>query len=463
VTLSTHRSPWNTVSGLHFTADNSGFSGEVFVENLGGVEGYTIADGGTSLGTGTINVQTDATLALSGSFDNRINVAAGARVGLHADATVSDLHLANTGPDSLIYLRTDNNHKLSGTVNVNGNCTLLNYQGPWGDKTLTIDAALIGAGNMTKSGSKPVKIDADNSATFSGDWMVAEGTLQVTHTGGLGSGGLEVASGAIAHLDVDAAGWAIHGDVAGAGLIKVGAGARTVTVQGGTVTPGYVNADLSHNQPLHVEGGMAFAGSAALAVDVLGVYTGTNVVPDDIHNRKLLIDEAASGLANATLHVAVNSGTLTLPEIQGTKFTVLQCGNDIVTEGEAFGDATFDDYAGFSLGGPIEYGYDSVSGTGTVTVQVTIKADADCNLLVDVLDLAAIANNFDPAGAGKGWRQGDFDYDGDVDVLDLAILANNFNKDARGAGGEGGAPVPEPASAALVLLGAVAVLRRRKR
>ncbi len=85
--------------------------------------------------------------------------------------------------------------------------------------------------------------------------------------------------------------------------------------------------------------------------------------------------------------------------------------------------------------------------------------DAKLDGNVDVLDLAALANNFgkpDPA-----WAQGDFNGDGLVDVLDLAILANNFGKTTGGAGGN--APVPEPASAALMLLALAAAARRRRR
>jgi len=246
--------------------------------------------------------------------------------------------------------------------------------------------------------------------------------------------------------------------------VEDGSGGYTVTVHAGAVTPGYY-CPGSFDERLRIAGRAAFEGSAALAVDLSPVYgTPTATVPDEVRNQSLRIDHEAVGLSALHPHVTVTSGTLTLPDIQGMEFTLLTCGSDIVTAGEKLGAPTFGTHAGFALGGPIRYGYDAGTSTGTVTVEVTIKADANCDLEVDVRDLAAIANNFDPSGTGKTWQQGDFDYDGDVDVLDLAALANNFGKDATGAGGgEGGAPVPEPMTLAVLALGAAALVRRRRR
>ncbi len=88
------------------------------------------------------------------------------------------------------------------------------------------------------------------------------------------------------------------------------------------------------------------------------------------------------------------------------------------------------------------------------------KGDGDRNEEVDVLDLARLANNFGKEPAV--WNDCDFDFSGKVDVLDLAILANNFGWKATGGAG-GDAPVPEPASAALIALGFVVLARRRRR
>jgi len=97
------------------------------------------------------------------------------------------------------------------------------------------------------------------------------------------------------------------------------------------------------------------------------------------------------------------------------------------------------------------------------------SGNANLDDIVDVLDLARLANNFgkDAAvGDDVDWLTADFNLDGKVDVLDLAAIANNFNKSgnigAGAAAGGGGAPVPEPGSAMVLLLGAAAVIRRRR-
>jgi len=86
------------------------------------------------------------------------------------------------------------------------------------------------------------------------------------------------------------------------------------------------------------------------------------------------------------------------------------------------------------------------------------RGDAKLDGNVDVLDLAALGNNFESTGAT--WAKADFNGDELVDVLDLAILANNFGSET---GGSVGTPIPEPASASLVAVGLGVLLARRRR
>ena len=59
------------------------------------------------------------------------------------------------------------------------------------------------------------------------------------------------------------------------------------------------------------------------------------------------------------------------------------------------------------------------------------------------------------------WSQGDFDgLDGKVNTLDFNVLAGNFGTVTPGA--SLGSVVPEPASISLLVLGASALLRRRR-
>jgi len=104
--------------------------------------------------------------------------------------------------------------------------------------------------------------------------------------------------------------------------------------------------------------------------------------------------------------------------------------------------------------------------TGTGTLQVTGSpgptppGDANSNGFVDDDDLAVLLSNWesDP-GTITTWELGDFTADTDVDDDDLAVLLGNWTGSPPG-----GAAVPEPVSAALLLIGApLAALRRRRR
>jgi len=89
--------------------------------------------------------------------------------------------------------------------------------------------------------------------------------------------------------------------------------------------------------------------------------------------------------------------------------------------------------------------------------QIEIWGDADRDDDVDAVDLATLGLNWSPVATGKAWADGDFDGDGDVDAVDLAALGLNWHP----AGG-GTAPLPEPATLALVGAGLVMAAWRRR-
>ncbi|MCK4624622.1 MAG: PEP-CTERM sorting domain-containing protein [Phycisphaerae bacterium] len=79
--------------------------------------------------------------------------------------------------------------------------------------------------------------------------------------------------------------------------------------------------------------------------------------------------------------------------------------------------------------------------------------DGDMDGDVDLSDFFTLKANF---GTGNCWAEGDFDGNGDVELSDFFILKVNY-------GSSSSKTIPEPASASLLLLGAVAMLRRRKK
>jgi hypothetical protein len=86
--------------------------------------------------------------------------------------------------------------------------------------------------------------------------------------------------------------------------------------------------------------------------------------------------------------------------------------------------------------------------------------DANNDGGVNVGDLGILAANWQQVTIlGKSWDQGDFTGDDIVNVGDLGVLAANWGW----TGSPAGPKAPEPASLALLALGGLAMLRRRRR
>ena len=110
-----------------------------------------------------------------------------------------------------------------------------------------------------------------------------------------------------------------------------------------------------------------------------------------------------------------------------------------------------------------EVRYDVELGDGWKAVQITLHdlldGDADLNGMVGYGDLLALFG-----GSHKGWSSGDFNFDGAVSAPDYILLKTNFGRsvpipDSVSIPGS----VPEPATLSLLVLGSLALLRRRGR
>jgi len=153
-------------------------------------------------------------------------------------------------------------------------------------------------------------------------------------------------------------------------------------------------------------------------------------------------------------------------------------GNVVDTAGATVAEAWFDDWASgdFHLteladgalnggtvlaGAPEDFdrcGRGNCPDLGADELQYPGDVNLDC--VVDVLDLACLANHFGETDAG--WLHGDQNGDGAVDVLDLAAIANGFGWAAGGARA-GGDAVPAPGALALLAAGLPAIVGRRRK
>jgi len=97
----------------------------------------------------------------------------------------------------------------------------------------------------------------------------------------------------------------------------------------------------------------------------------------------------------------------------------------------------------------------TVSGATEVLFGNQLPGDANQDEKVNLSDFTILKAHFgeDPAG----WTYGNFNTDTTVNLSDFTILKANFGLGAPSAGG-----VPEPATVAMLALGAAALLRRRR-
>jgi len=311
---------------------------------------------------------------------------------------------------------------ISATITLNDNINITNaatqasgalmISGDIGEGSAGMTLTKLGAGVLVLSGEN----------TYTGATTVSAGTLLINSPGSL------AADSAVTVYDA--------GTLGGTGTIG-----SAVTVQaGGTIAPGAPGASV-------------------------GTLTGTDLTIADGGSMTIGIGDAGNDLIDLSGYLAL-PGAWTLNAFvdvsaidpTGLSFDIIHYGTiDLLT------NVTI---KMFSIG----YGYHVpgaalVADAGVVTLSglpalMTMRpADANVDGYVDDDDLAVLLGNWEQDSCTiTMWQFGDFTGDTDVDDDDLAVLLANWTGPPPG-----GACVPEPATLSLLALGALAVMRRRRR
>ena len=197
-----------------------------------------------------------------------------------------------------------------------------------------------GAGRLDinpTGGSGPFILSGDNSG-FSGGIRLLADSLTASHTNGLGTGPVLLASQSGGKLTLDRtsgnfdwtlannlSGGCTNGSTAVAIQVEDGVGTNTLTVLG-TIDPGTNTLTGATNIMgiLRVDGSVAFGSGSRLKIDI----SGTNGVAGVDFDR-LLVDHTLTNLANAVLEVNVNTN-LAQTSLQGQALVVVSNATTLV-------------------------------------------------------------------------------------------------------------------------------------
>ena len=482
---------WTVAPGKSFTMDATP-NGQFLVggnTNLGKM--LTLGGGGavhfvaasTTFGLGvpqnstlTIN---DATMTVtgrtSGALTDGISLVVRSRSDFNGPAGKA---IVNTG--GLIDLGTN---FAAIQQNASGDPTFL-ATGPAGELHLDGGAiALAGFGNPAAStplGSQGVvyvnggeiRATMDNAQFIPAPW--------VSGVGGLGPQSLFVSAGG---ATINTNGFNVTSEnplienpaSTGGGFTKSGAGTLTVAsntytgptaATGGTLALGQsltTSSAVSASNDATIE--LSSDGSSTRVISTGAVSIGANA-RIDLKDNKLITTSPAGTATGGTydgvqgeVQRAHNAGAWNQPGLTTSM-------PDAVTGLTSIGVGTGARVLGLGPGETDTFAGQTVSDTSTIAMY-TYRGDANMDGFISGDDYSAI--DFAVATPGSsGWTNGDFNWDGiisgdDYSAIDFNLVAQGAPFPTGGAAAAGVSAVPEPATLAAPLLGAVAAFARRRR
>jgi fibronectin-binding autotransporter adhesin len=364
----------------------------------------------------TLNYQYTLTPSSTGSstagnlvMDNTLN---------SADAAINDIAGGQASTNYTEYVAVPVTLNSTTDVTVTRSTDVLDITGNVG-----------GTGGLTMSGAGTLQLYGTN--TYSGGTTVHSGTLLVSASGSLPANKPVTVNGGLLEL---------ANTIAGSNLAL---SALTITGSG--------KVQLADN----VSAGTALGGSN-VALASLSI-TGSGTL--DIGNNRVIIDYSSPATDPiASIATWIKNGFYDLAGPQIISSDIL---SDDASTGLLYGIGYADGADGAVAGLP----------SGEIEIMFTLLGDANLDGTVNSEDFTPFSANL---GKNGSWDDGDFNYDGTINAEDFSPFSHNLGQSATlaaaagdlvGAGGIVGAdlPMPEPASAGMIVVAGLGILRRRRR
>ncbi|HUO07141.1 MAG TPA: PEP-CTERM sorting domain-containing protein [Phycisphaerae bacterium] len=456
-------------------------------------------------------------------FDAQLNDGGQAADGSNGTHTLA---LAKTGSSTLVlgeyqYAGSESNSSYTGGTTISGGTIQIGFDGALGGAagSLTLDGGTLSVQNPQFIGDAT---GAESTVSFSSSRLITvtsnggtilnpsfQATLQVsnatvtlvepmtlTGNGGYNWGGkLQYSGAANSSLTINGG----TGAVSLSGVPAVQANAGSNVFVGGSTDPFTDSADNTKHVAIVSNGLVDFTTGAKAVAGISGTGTvqvdaGATLTSDGAKVGTLVVNGTHIIRANATsagtslvssLTIAGSTGNWTGHlDLSGTKLVVEAAVSKPAVIATLQNQAAYGvtHTAGItSTGMPANFGLavmdNAVLGktsfggvavdSSSVLVSQELLGDSNADGHVDLTDLSTVLNNF--GTATLAWTSGNFDGASTIDLTDLSAVLNNFglsNPSASSETASGGATpataVPEPTSLALMGIGAVALLRRRK-
>ncbi|HEX4053159.1 MAG TPA: autotransporter-associated beta strand repeat-containing protein [Tepidisphaeraceae bacterium] len=440
-----------------------------------GITAQTVAS--LSGSSGSVNLSTNATLTVNQST----NTVYGGQIfdGNIGGPSTDTGKLVKQGTGTLA---------LTATNDYGGGTTISRGSLQIGDGGTTGSVA----GNITDNAN--LAFDRTDSITFS-NTVTGSGSLTQLGTGTVAITGADAYSG---------------GTIISAGSLQIGAGGTTGSITNNVTDNANLTFDRSDSitfaSQITGSGSVTQSGSGTVTLSQTNNYTGETTVTAGelvIATGGALPDHAAS-ISGGVLQLAKSTGLAQLTSLSVTGAGTLDLENNhlvidyqgpnpvssirgYLATGYAGGAWTGAGIDSSTAASNPQYalGYaDGADGlvagivSGQIEIKYTLYGDTNLDGAVNSIDFGNMAANF--GKSGKVWDQGDFDYNGTVNSIDFGLLASNFGKSASGAdvalpesdwaaldafAAANGlmADVPEPASAAMMVMTGLGILTRRRR